>query len=118
METWPIWRDADPRTSQGLLYALGLTLDWHYKTVTRLCSYLGSSGTIALGNGVVADIATSSERGTYMGLVMVSIHSLLSPHTTNQESSLQCGPMVGPAVGPILGGSLVNSWAGDQSSGC
>jgi len=47
----------------------------------------GSSGTIALGNGVVADIASSSERGTYIGYA-------------------SSGPMIGPAVGPILGGVL------------
>ncbi|MCJ1294364.1 hypothetical protein MMC34_005922 [Xylographa carneopallida] len=47
----------------------------------------GSSGTVALANGVVADVASSSERGTYMGYAMA-------------------GPMVGPAIGPVLGGVL------------
>ena len=65
---------------------IGLALQNSYPAllVLRCLQSSGSSGTIALGNGVVADIATSSERGAYMGLVMVSIHSLLSPHTTNQ----------------------------------
>lgn len=35
--------------------------------VLRCLQSSGSSGTIALGNGVVADIATSAERGTWMG---------------------------------------------------
>lgn len=47
----------------------------------------GSSGAIALGYGVVADISTSSERGTYMGIV-------------------GAGTMMGPALGPVIGGIL------------
>ncbi|KAF2180522.1 MFS general substrate transporter [Zopfia rhizophila CBS 207.26] len=47
----------------------------------------GSSATIALGNGVVADVATSSERGAWMG------------YATS-------GPMVAPAVTPAIGGLL------------
>jgi MFS family permease len=34
----------------------------------------GSSGTLALGYAVVADIATSSERGKYMGVVGAGIN--------------------------------------------
>jgi len=37
--------------------------------VLRCLQACGSSGTIALASGVVADIATSSERGTWMGYV-------------------------------------------------
>lgn len=53
----------------------------------RCLQSTGSSGTIALGNGVMADIASSAERGTYMGFAFA-------------------GPMIGPAIGPILGGVL------------
>ena len=66
---------------------IGLALQHSYAAllVLRCFQSSGSSGTIALGNGVVADITSNSERGIYMGLVM-------------------CGPMIGPAVGPVLGG--------------
>ncbi|MCJ1473989.1 hypothetical protein MMC13_002645 [Lambiella insularis] len=47
----------------------------------------GSSGTIALGNAVAADVATHADRGINMGLVAA-------------------GPMIGPAVGPVVGGIL------------
>lgn len=47
----------------------------------------GSSGTLALGYAVVADIATSSERGKYMGVVGAGIN-------------------VGPALSPVIGGIL------------
>lgn len=47
----------------------------------------GSSGAIALCYGVVADISTSSERGSYMGIV-------------------GAGTMMGPSVGPVIGGIL------------
>ena len=87
---------------------IGLALQNSYPAllILRCLQSSGSSGTIALGNGVVADIATSSERGKYIGLVMVSSYN----RKTFQEQSTtyldQCGPMIGPAVGPILGGIL------------
>ena len=65
---------------------IGLALQSSYPAlfVLRCLQSSGSSGTIALGNGVVADIATSSERGIYMGLVMVSKRISFFPHETNQ----------------------------------
>lgn len=53
--------------------------------VLRCLQSSGSSGTIALGSGVVADIATSAERGVWMGWAT-------------------SGPMVAPALAPVLGG--------------
>ncbi|KAF2763176.1 MFS general substrate transporter [Pseudovirgaria hyperparasitica] len=53
--------------------------------VLRCLQSTGSSGTIAMGSGVVADIATSAERGVWMGWVT-------------------SGPMIAPALGPVLGG--------------
>ncbi|KAI0068153.1 MFS general substrate transporter [Artomyces pyxidatus] len=47
----------------------------------------GSASTIALGAGVIADIATPAERGGFMGLFGI-------------------GPMVGPSIGPVIGGAL------------
>jgi MFS family permease len=55
--------------------------------VFRCIQSTGSSSTIALGSGVVGDIATSSERGSWMGWAVT-------------------GPMISPAVGPVLGGIL------------
>ncbi|KAI9839155.1 MAG: hypothetical protein M1819_003148 [Sarea resinae] len=68
---------------------IGLALQNSYAAlfILRCLQSSGSSGTIALGNGVVADIATSAERGTYYGY----------------SSS---GPMIGPAIGPVIGGLL------------
>ncbi|KAI9889865.1 MAG: hypothetical protein M1814_004700 [Vezdaea aestivalis] len=68
---------------------IGLALQNNYAAllVLRCVQSAGSSGTIALGSGVIADIATPAERGTYMGAAFV-------------------GPLVGPAIGPILGGIL------------
>ncbi|PCH33997.1 MFS general substrate transporter [Wolfiporia cocos MD-104 SS10] len=66
----------------------------------------GSASTVALGAGVVADIAAPSERGTYYGLWNI-------------------GPMVGPCLGPVLGGVLAEGlgwrsifWFLVISSGC
>ena len=48
---------------------IGLALQNNYAAllVLRCLQSTGSSGTVALGNGVVADIATSGERGKFIG---------------------------------------------------
>lgn len=68
---------------------LGLALQDNYAAlmVLRCMQSGGSSGTLALGYAVVADIATSSERGKYMGIVGAGIN-------------------VGPALSPVIGGIL------------
>ncbi|KAI0148299.1 MFS general substrate transporter [Hypoxylon sp. NC0597] len=68
---------------------IGLALQRNYAAllVLRMLQSGGSSGTIALVYGVVADIAPSSERGKFMGIV-------------------GAGLTIGPAVGPIIGGLL------------
>ncbi|OCK79420.1 putative MFS transporter [Lepidopterella palustris CBS 459.81] len=68
---------------------IGLALQTNYAAllVLRMVQSSGSSGTVALANAVVADMATTSERGTWMGWV-------------------GCGALLGPAFGPIIGGLL------------
>ena len=68
---------------------IGLALQNNYAAlfVLRCLQSTGSSGSVALGNGVVADISTSGERGKYLGYA-------------------QFGIMAAPALGPILGGIL------------
>lgn len=68
---------------------IGLALCKNYPSllILRMLQAAGSSATIALGSGVVADIATSAERGNWMGWVTA-------------------GPMVAPALAPVLGGIL------------
>lgn len=68
---------------------LGLALQRNYAAllVLRAMQSAGSSGVIALGNGVVSDITTSADRGSYVAWV-------------------QMGTQLGPALGPVLGGIL------------
>ena len=68
---------------------IGLALQSNYAAlfVLRCLQSTGSSGTVALGYGIVADIATSAERGSYIGLVSMGI-------------------MSAPALAPVLGGIL------------
>ncbi|RDW80719.1 hypothetical protein BP5796_05417 [Coleophoma crateriformis] len=68
---------------------IGLALQDSYIAlfILRCMQSAGSSGAIALCYGVVADISTSSERGSYMGIV-------------------GAGTMMGPSVGPVIGGIL------------
>ncbi|CAI7663626.1 unnamed protein product [Penicillium viridicatum] len=55
--------------------------------VLRCLQSAGSSGTVAFGYGVIADIATTAERGKYIG-------------------PMAAGVMVAPALGPVIGGLL------------
>jgi MFS family permease len=66
---------------------IGLALQTNYAAllVLRCVQAAGSSATIALSIAVVADIATSAERGKYMGYATAGI-------------------LIGPAFGPTLGG--------------
>lgn len=68
---------------------IGIALCQNYASlfILRCLQSTGCAATIALGSGVVADIATSSERGQWMGWATA-------------------GPMVAPALGPVLGGIL------------
>lgn len=68
---------------------IGLALQRNYAAllVLRCLQSAGSSGTVALCNGVVADLVTSAERGIYIGYTSVT-------------------SIVGPILGPILGGLI------------
>lgn len=68
---------------------VGLALQTSYPALLllRMLQSAGGSATIGIGYGVVGDIAESSERGAYMGI-------------------LGCGPNVAPGLGPVLGGVL------------
>lgn len=68
---------------------IGLALQRNYAAlmVLRCVQSAGSSGTLALGYAVIADIATTAERGRYMGIVGAGVN-------------------IGPALGPVLGGVL------------
>ena len=68
---------------------IGLALQRNYAAlmVLRCVQSFGSSGTIALGYALVADIASTAERGRYIGFIGAGIN-------------------IGPALGPFLGGLL------------
>ena len=70
---------------------IGLALQTQYAALLalRCLQSSGSSGTIALSNGVVSDLATRAERGSYIGLAAL-------------------GQSLGPALGPVIGGLLTH----------
>lgn len=72
---------------------LGLALQNNYAAlmVLRCLQSAGSSGTIALANGVVGDMITSAERGSYIALASIS-------------------GILGPTLSPILGGIISQYW--------
>ncbi|KDQ63298.1 hypothetical protein JAAARDRAFT_147470 [Jaapia argillacea MUCL 33604] len=55
----------------------------------RAVQAAGSASTIAVGAGVIGDVATPAERGGFFGVYNI-------------------GPMVGPTLGPIVGGLLAD----------
>ncbi|KAF2239360.1 MFS general substrate transporter [Viridothelium virens] len=57
--------------------------------ILRMIQSAGSSGTISLGYGVMSDIATPAERGSYVGILLM-------------------GPNVAPPLGPVLGGAITS----------
>ncbi|PWY66732.1 MFS transporter [Aspergillus heteromorphus CBS 117.55] len=68
---------------------LGLGLQNSYGALLglRCLQSAGSSGTVALANGLVGDLVTSAERGTYIAFASL-------------------GSMLGPSLSPIIGGLL------------
>ena len=74
---------------------LGLALQSEYTTllVLRCVQSAGASSTIALAYGIISDISTPAERGSYMGILM---------GFTNAA----------PAIGPVVGGVIAQklSW--------
>ena len=58
----------------------------------RCIQSAGSSGTIALANGVAADVVTSAERGSFVAFASL-------------------GSLLGPMIGPIIGG-LISQYLG------
>jgi len=60
--------------------------------VLRCLQSAGSSGSVALASGVVADLVTSAEQGAYVGYKSVT-------------------SVLGPILGPILGG-VIAQYAG------
>ena len=68
---------------------IGLALQTNYAVllVLRCLQSTGSSGTIALGSAVAADLCTRAERGRYMTYTLL-------------------GVTLGPAIGPVIGGLL------------
>ena len=114
---------------------IGLALQSNYAAllVLRLLQSAGSSSTIALGNAVVADIATTAERGLFISWVSsgqflgkrcfsLDCHSCLQLFRVLRMLSSTIRALVtifaamdtngesapGPGVGPIIGGLLAH----------
>ncbi|OQE07498.1 hypothetical protein PENVUL_c013G05728 [Penicillium vulpinum] len=66
---------------------LGVQNSWIALFLLRMMQSAGGAATIAMGYGVISDIASPSERGGYVGMVLL-------------------GPNIATAIGPILGGGL------------
>ena len=70
--------------------ALGINNTYGGLLGLRCLQSAGSSGTIALSNGVVADLVTSAERGKYIAFASLAI-------------------ILGPAISPIIGGLIAEN---------
>ncbi|KAG9009630.1 hypothetical protein FRB90_008258 [Tulasnella sp. 427] len=74
-------------TISSLACALVPTSKWWLLLIFRCFQSSGGASTVALGAGVVADIARPQERGGYYGLFIV-------------------GGLLGPCIGPVFGGVI------------
>ena len=70
--------------------ALSLQNSYTALLVLRMLQSAGSSGTVALANGVVADAVTSAERGEYIAYASL-------------------GSVLGPSLSPIIGGLIAQN---------
>lgn len=59
--------------------------------VLRMVQAFGASSTIAIGAGIVSDVASKEQRGRFM-------------------SYFQSGSLIGPCIGPIVGGLIAERW--------
>ncbi|KAI7900386.1 major facilitator superfamily domain-containing protein [Cokeromyces recurvatus] len=77
----------------GSCIGLALAPKFYVLLILRMLQAFGSSSVVAIGAGVVGDIATPSERGGYFGIFSM-------------------GQMLGPVIGPVLGGIIAEylSW--------
>ena len=89
---------------------IGLALQNEYAALflLRCLQSTGSSGTVALGNGVVGDVASSGERGKYMGMCLLIEH-LAEECADDLQASLNSAPWQHPP-------SLLSSVASSPSS--
>lgn len=71
---------------------IGLAVQDSYAAllIVRMLQSAGSSGTVALARGIIADVITPAERGTFMGVAFGLV-------------------MFAPAIAPIIGGVLANT---------
>ena len=67
--------------------ALALQNNYVALLILRMLQSAGSSGTVALAQGLVGDCVVSSDRGKYVAYASL-------------------GSLLGPALGPVLGGLL------------
>ncbi|KAM0718022.1 hypothetical protein Q7P37_006354 [Cladosporium fusiforme] len=67
--------------------ALGLQNNYVALLILRMLQSAGSSGTVALANGLVGDTITSSERGQYVAFASL-------------------GSVLGPSLSPVIGGLI------------
>lgn len=82
----------DMLTRRQIIANLALSLQNSYTALLllRMLQSAGSSGTVALANGMVADLVTSAERGEYIAFASL-------------------GTMLGPSISPVIGGLIAQS---------
>ncbi|KAH8659830.1 major facilitator superfamily domain-containing protein [Xylariales sp. PMI_506] len=74
----------------GACVGLAETKNYAALIVLRCLQSAGSASTIAIGSGVIGDITTRADRGSFMGI-------------------FQAGLLVPVAIGPVIGGALAGS---------
>src|ERR1700761_41817 len=90
-----------------ILANLGLALSPSFEVLMlfRGIQAVGSASTIAIGAGVIGDIAVAGERGGFMGLFGGSTFDI-KIYSLELSSNIGTVRMFGQAIGPVFGGAL------------
>lgn len=90
---------------------VGLALQNKYSAlmVLRCIQSAGSSGTIALAYGVISDISTPADRGSYVAILMVSdiFYIMRTPSDRSSAGFHECGTLPGPCLGRSADGGTI-----------
>ncbi|KAJ5663475.1 MFS general substrate transporter [Penicillium longicatenatum] len=89
---------------------LAVQNSWIALFLLRMMQSAGGAATIAMGYGVISDIAAPSERGGYVGVGKLTLTTLQSYQPENDTTTHAfSSPNLVCAIGPIIGGALVEA---------
>jgi MFS family permease len=88
--------------------ALSITPNFAVLVIFRGLQAAGSASTVSIGNGVMQDIASPTERGAFIGFYQASTYHFMSNFTNLRADYLAAVRNFAVTAGPVLGGVFSN----------